>query len=104
MAGIRSVVQLFIIGYVLGFVCQIDHDLLTLVMVLFIIFNAAYNAHKTSENIPNSFKVSLTSIGIGTVIALLIMVLSGAITWTPSQIDPIIDMSASKSITPVAVV
>src|SRR5699024_5683918 len=39
IAGIRSVVQLFIIGYVLGFVFQIDHDLLTLVMVLFIIFN-----------------------------------------------------------------
>src|SRR5699024_11433447 len=39
IAGIRSVVQLFIIGYVLGFVFQIDHDLLTLVMVLFTIFN-----------------------------------------------------------------
>lgn len=104
IAGIRSVVQLFIIGYVLGFVFQIDHDLLTLVMALFIIFNAAYNAHKTSENIPNSFKVSLTSIGIGTVIALLIMVLSGAITWTPSQIVPITGMIASNAMTTIGVV
>lgn len=72
IAGVRVVIQLFIIGYVLGFVFQVDNNLLTLVMVLFIVFNASYNAHKTSEGIPNSFKVSAISISVGTAIALVI--------------------------------
>ena len=89
IAGVRVVIQLFIIGYVLGFVFQVDNNLLTLVMVLFIVFNASYNAHKTSQGIPNSFKVSAISISVGTAIALIILIFSGAIDWTPSQIVPI---------------
>src|SRR5690625_2706268 len=104
VAGIRAVVQLFIIGYVLSFVFQVDNNLLTLVMVLFIVFNASYNAHKTSEGIPTSFKISITSIAIGTALALAILVLSGAIDWTPSQIVPITGMIASNSMTAIGVV
>ena len=99
IAGVRVVIQLFIIGYVLGFVFQVDNNLLTLVMVLFIVFNASYNAHKTSSGIPNSFKVSATSITIGTTIAL-----TGAIDWTPSQIVPITGMIASNAMTTIGVV
>lgn len=104
IAGVRSVIQLFIIGYILGFVFQVNHNLLTLVMVLFIIFNAAYNAHKTSKGIEGSFKISLISIGIGTVIALAIMILSGVIKWTPSMIVPITGMIASNAMTTIGVV
>jgi putative ABC transport system permease protein len=100
----RVVVQLFIIGYVLGFVFRVDNNLLTLVMVLFIVFNAAYNAHKTSAGIKNSFRISLISISIGTLIALIILVLSGAIQWTPSQIVPITGMIASNAMTTIGVV
>lgn len=104
IAGVRVVIQLFIIGYVLGFVFQIDNDLLTLVMVLFIVFNASYNAHKTSSGIPDSFKVSAVSITVGTAIALGILVLTGAIDWTPSQIVPITGMIASNAMTTIGVV
>lgn len=104
IAGVRVVVQLFIIGYVLGFVFQVDNNILTLTMVLFIVLNASINAHRTSEDIPKSFKVSLISIGVGTAIALLIMVLSGVIQWTPSQIVPITGMIASNAMTTIGVV
>lgn len=104
IAGVRVVIQLFIIGYVLGFVFQVDNNLLTLVMVLFIVFNASYNAHKTSQGIPNSFKVSAISISVGTAIALVILIFSGAIDWTPSQIVPITGMIAANAMTTIGVV
>lgn len=104
IAGVRVVIQLFIIGYVLGFVFQVDNNLLTLVMVLFIVFNASYNAHTTSEGIPNSFKVSAISISVGTAIALVILIFSGAIDWTPSQIVPITGMIAANAMTTIGVV
>lgn len=104
IAGIRAVIQLFLIGYVLAYVLRVDHTILTLVMVLFIIFNASYNAHTRSEGINNSFKISLLSIGIGTALSLLILVFSGVIEWTPSQIVPITGMIASNAMTAIGVV
>jgi putative ABC transport system permease protein len=97
IAGIRAVIQLFIIGYVLSYVFQLDHMLVTLAMVLFIVFNAGYHAHKRSEGIPRSLSISLISLGIGTALTLSILVLSGAIDWIPSQIVPITGMIASNA-------
>ncbi|EJR7284657.1 ABC transporter permease, partial [Citrobacter freundii] len=42
----RAVVQLIIVGYVLKYIFGVNHSILTLLMVLFICFNAAYNAQK----------------------------------------------------------
>lgn len=74
IAGIRAVVQLFLIGYVLSYVLRVDNNFLTLAMVLFIVFNASYNAHTRSEGINRSFKISTTAIGVGTALSLLILV------------------------------
>lgn len=97
IAGIRAVIQLFIIGYVLSFVFQQDHVFITLAMVLFIVFNASHNAHKRSEGIPNSFRISIISLGSGTAATLFVLVTSGAIDWIPSQIVPITGMIASNA-------
>lgn len=104
IAGVRAVAQLFLVGYVLSYVFKVDNDILTLVMVMLVIFNASYNAHSSSEGIPNSFKVSLLSIGSGTVIALGIMYFSGVIKWTPTQMVPITGMVAANSMTAINVV
>lgn len=104
IAGVRAVIQLFLVGFVLSYVFKVDNNFLTLAMVLLVIFNASYNAHTSSEGIPNSFMVSLLSIGIGTTIALSIMVFSGVIDWTPMQIIPITGMVASNSMTAINVV
>lgn len=42
----RAVVQLIIIGYVLKYIFDLNNALLTVLMVLFICSNAAYNAKK----------------------------------------------------------
>ncbi|MGO3837557.1 MAG: ABC transporter permease [Vagococcus sp.] len=103
IAAIRSVVQLFIIGYVLSSIFKLDNMLLTMVMVLFIILNAAYNAGKRASNMKNSFYISLASIGFGTLVSLVVLFLSGTLKWTPSQIIPITGMIASNAMTAVGV-
>ena len=40
----RAVVQLIIVGYVLKYIFDVNNAILTVLMVLFICFNAAYNA------------------------------------------------------------
>ncbi|WP_373795072.1 ABC transporter permease, partial [Jeotgalibaca porci] len=42
IAAVRAVIQLFIIGYVLGYIFELDNIIITATMVLFIITNAAY--------------------------------------------------------------
>lgn len=97
IAAVRAVIQLFIIGFVLKYVIEVDDFFLTLAMVLFIVFNAGYNAHKRSSGIANSLIISLVAIGAGTTITLSIMIISGAIEWVPSQIVPITGMIASNA-------
>lgn len=104
IAGVRAVIQLSIIGYILRYILEVDNNLITLLMVLFIIFNASYNAYKTSNGIKGSFKISVASIGIGTGIALAILLFSGALDWTPSQVVPITGMIASGAMTTIGVV
>ncbi|KFC86710.1 seven transmembrane helix protein [Hafnia alvei ATCC 13337] len=45
----RAIIQLIIVGYVLKYIFNIDHALLTLLMVLFICVNAAYNAKNVAK-------------------------------------------------------
>lgn len=104
IAAVRAVVQLIIIGYLLAYVFQVDNAWLTLVMVAVMIFNASYHAHSTSKGIPNSFRTSLLSIGLGTSLALLILVASGTLDWTPSQIVPITGMISSSAMTTIGVI
>ena len=56
IAAVRVVVQLFIIGYLLGYIFKLDNTFVTLAMVLFIVFNAAYNAAKRAEGLPHAFR------------------------------------------------
>ena len=49
---IRAVIQLVAVGYLLKYVFQVNNLILTLIMVLVIVSNAAFNAKKRSQNIP----------------------------------------------------
>ncbi|MBU5595250.1 iron export ABC transporter permease subunit FetB [Amphibacillus sp. MSJ-3] len=97
IAGVRAVIQLFVIGYVLDVIFSVNHLLLTFAIVLFIVFNAGFNAHKRSEGIPHSLLISLISIGTGTSVTLVILIITGAIDWVPSQVVPITGMIASSA-------
>lgn len=97
IAGVRAVIQLFAIGYLLKYIIQVDNFFLTLAIVLFIVFNAGFNAHKRSGGLSNSLFISLVAIGAGTTLTLGVMIVSGVIDWVPSQIVPITGMIASNA-------
>lgn len=47
---LRAIIQLLIVGYILKYIFNVDHEVLTIAMVMFICFNAAWNA-KSAVNI-----------------------------------------------------
>jgi len=62
---IRAVVQLIAVGYVLKFIFALNNAALTVLMVLFICLNAAYNAKKRSKYIDHAFVISFIAIASG---------------------------------------
>jgi putative ABC transport system permease protein len=97
----RAVVQLIIVGYVLKYIFNVNHAVLTLLMVLFICFNAAWNAQKRSKYIDKAFISSFIAITTGTALTLAVLVLSGSIEFTPMQVIPISGMIAGNAMVAV---
>lgn len=97
----RAVVQLIIVGYVLKYVFDLNHGILTALMVLFICFSAAYNAKKRSKYINNAFTISFIAITSGAVLTLVVLVLTGSIAFTPMQVIPISGMIAGNAMVAV---
>ena len=95
---VRAVVQLFIVGYLLKYIFRVNNLWLTLAMMGFIIFNAAWNAKKRGPGIDHALAISLLAIFVSTGVTLGVLVLSGAIKFVPSQMIPISGMIASNSI------
>lgn len=100
---IRAVIQLVIVGYVLGYIFKLDNNIITFTMVLVIIFNASYNAGKRSQGLPNAFKISFIAILTATSLTLAILLLSGSLIFKPSQIVPITGMIASNSMIAIGI-
>lgn len=94
-------VQLIIVGYVLKYIFGVNHSILTLLMVLFICFNAAYNAQKRSKYIDKAFLSSFIAITVGAGLTLSVLVLSGSIEFTPMQVIPISGMIAGNAMVAV---
>ncbi|MDA5537859.1 ABC transporter permease [Streptococcus thermophilus] len=98
---VRAVVQLFIMGYLLKYIFRVNNLWLTLAMMGFIIFNAAWNAKKRGPGIDHALAISLLAIFVSTGVTLGVLVLSGAIKFVPSQMIPISGMIASNSMVAV---
>lgn len=99
----RAVIQLVIVGYVLGYVFKLDNVFVTLMMALVIVFNASYNAAKRSQGIPKAFIISFLAIMTATALTLVILLLSGSVAFTPSQVVPISGMIASNSMIAIGI-
>ena len=93
---ILAVIQLVAVGYLLKYVFQVNNLILTLIMVLVIVSNAAFNAKKRSQQLQKGFLISFIAIGCSTVITIGILIFSGSIKFIPSQIIPISGMIASN--------
>ena len=97
----RAIVQLIIVGYVLKYIFNVNHAVLTLLMVLFICFNAAWNAKKRSKYIDKAFISSFIAITTGAGLTLAVLVFSGSIAFVPMQVIPIAGMVAGNAMVAV---
>lgn len=97
----RAVVQLIIVGYILKYIFNVNHVVLTLLMVLFICFNAAWNAQKRSQYIAKAFVSSFIAITTGTALTLAVLVFSQSIAFVPMQVIPIAGMIAGNAMVAV---
>lgn len=93
----RAIIQLVIVGFVLKYVFQVNNVFLTIAMSLFIVFNAAFNAHKRNPHGHKKYWTSFVAIFVSTYVTLGVLILAGAIKFVPSQIIPITGMIASNS-------
>lgn len=97
IGAIRAVIQLTIVGYLLNYIFGLKNLLFTTFLLLFMIFNASYNAAKRSVKLKNGLWISFISISIGTIITLAILLFSKAIKYEPYQIVPVGGMIISNS-------
>ncbi len=93
-----------IVGYVLKYIFNVNHAVLTLLMVLFICFNAAWNAKKRSKYIDKAFISSFIAITTGAGLTLAVLVFSGSIAFVPMQVIPIAGMVAGNAMVAVGAV
>ncbi|WP_419210632.1 iron efflux ABC transporter permease subunit FetB [Providencia manganoxydans] len=94
---LRAIIQLLIVGYILKYIFQVDHEILTIAMVMFICFNAAWSAKKRSKYIDKIFGTAFIAITSGTFLTLIILITSKAIAFTPMQVIPITGMIAGNA-------
>lgn len=97
MSVVRAIIQLVIVGYLLNYVFGLKNPIFTTLLLLFMTFNAAYNAAKRGREIKNGLLISFMSILLGTIITLSILVFSGAIKYEPYQIVPVSGMIISNA-------
>jgi putative ABC transport system permease protein len=94
---VRAVIQLVAVGYVLEYVFGFKNPVFTTLLLLFMTFNAAYNAAKRGKAIKKGLAISFLSISAGTVVTLAILVFSRTIQYEPYQIIPVSGMIISNS-------
>ncbi|WP_373899372.1 ABC transporter permease [Haloimpatiens sp. FM7315] len=94
---IRAIIQLTIVGYLLDYIFGLKNPLFTFCLLIFMIFNASFNAAKRGKKIKNGVVISFISIAVGTSITLSILVFSGAIKFRPYEVIPVGGMIISNS-------
>lgn len=94
---VRAVVQLVLVGYLLGYIFGLENPIYTTLLLLFMTFNAAYNAAKRGKAIKNGLLISFLSILAGAATTLSILLFSGAIKYEPYQIIPVSGMIISNA-------
>lgn len=94
---VRAIIQLTIVGYILEYIFGYQSPIFTTLLVLFMIFNAAYNAAKRGKGVKHGLAISYVAITCGASTSLLVLVLSQTIQYVPNQIIPISGMIVGNS-------
>ncbi|MFL1695822.1 ABC transporter permease [Weissella kandleri] len=104
VAVVRAVIQLIIVGYLLMAIFKVDNWIVTLMMQLFIVFNAAWNGKKRGGGIEHAFGIAWTGLMLSTFITMGVLVVTGVIKMEPFQLIPVTGMVAGNSMTAVGLV
>ncbi len=96
----RAIIQLIIVGYVLKYIFSVDDASLTLLMVLFICFNAAWNAQNAVNILLKLLSHRLLPLRSGGNYP-AVLILSGSIEFIPMQVIPIAGMIAGNAMVAV---
>lgn len=94
---IRAIVQLVIVGYILDAIFGLQKPIYIIILVLIMVINAAANTKKRGAGIENVVLISFVSIVGGTVVTMIVLVVSGAIEFTPNEVIPVAGMVVSNS-------
>lgn len=94
---VRAVIQLTIVGYILEYIFGFQNPIFTTLLLLFMIFNASWNAAKRGKVIRKGLLISFISITVGTIITLSILIFSKAIEYQAQQVIPVSGMIIGNS-------
>lgn len=94
---IRAVIQLVAVGYVLNYIFGLSNPWFTFLLLIFMSFNAAYNASKRGKEIKNGLVISFIAIFLGTVSTLSVLIVSKSIKFKANQIIPVGGMIISNA-------
>lgn len=97
IGSIRAVIQLAAIGLVLKFVFNLDNALLTSIILIFMVYNAATVAAKRGSGINRVRIISFTAILIGLAITLGGLIAFQAVSYQPSEVIPVGGMVVGNS-------
>ena len=89
VSAIRAVVQLIVIGYMLQYIFGSQSHLFTIGLLLIMLYNTAYHTGKRGKGVPRAQRVSFIGIGIGTVLTLAVLLVSGALSFEAYQMIPV---------------
>ncbi|HEY4543331.1 MAG TPA: iron export ABC transporter permease subunit FetB [Tissierellaceae bacterium] len=94
---LRAIIQLFIVGYLLNYIFNLESYIFTTILLILMIYNASITSAKRVPTIKNIKIISFVSIFIGTTVTLFVLLISKAIIYTPNEIIPISGMIISNA-------
>lgn len=99
VATLRAVVQLIILGFLLHYIFKINDKWLLVLCVFVIIVNASWNTiSRSSPVMHHVFLISFVAIFVGTALALVGTIATGAIQFTANEVIPIGGMLANNGL------
>lgn len=104
ISSIRAVVQLTLIGFVLTYVFNLNNYLVTTVILLLMIYNAALVAAKRGQGISKIRIISFMVLSVSLAVTLAVLLAVGVIKYQPSEVIPISGMVVGNSMIAIGLV
>lgn len=94
---VRAIIQLIIIAYILNTIFGMKSNILIIILILVMIFNATLNTKNRGGEIKHIIPISFISMSVGTLITMVVLIFSGAIKFTANEVIPVAGMVVSNA-------